>query len=111
MSELLCAQVLAAFQRCQRDGASAPAVDSTVGPWDELAVSPYQNPDGNLQCGQEGDSGGPILLHPSAGIWLQLATVSASDGGDSCDGNWAGFGAEVDAYQSAVSQNEDQKVA
>jgi hypothetical protein len=78
MSELLCAQVLAAFQRCQRDGASAPAVDSTVGPWDELAVSPYQNPDGNLQCGQEGDSGGPILLHPSAGIWLQLATVSAS---------------------------------
>jgi hypothetical protein len=82
--------------------AQTAAVDSTVGPWDELAVSPYQAPDGNLQCWQEGDSGGPILLHPAAGIWLQLATVSASDGGDSCDGNWAGFGAEVDAYQSWI---------
>jgi hypothetical protein len=48
-------------------------------------VSPYQDPDGNLQCGQEGDSGGPILLHPSTGIWLPS---QQGDGGDSCDGNW-----------------------
>jgi Trypsin len=82
--------------------AQTAAVDSTVGPWDELAVSSYQDPDGDLQCWQEGDSGGPILLHPSVGIWLQLATISAIVGGESCDGNWAGVGTEVDAYQSWI---------
>ena len=79
--------------------ARTAAVSSLVGPWDELILAPDQTPNGNPQCFEEGDSGGPILLHPSAGVWLQLATVSA-DG--SCDSNWTGLGTEVDAYQGWI---------
>ncbi len=79
--------------------AQTAAVSSSVGPWDELILAPGQTPNGNPQCFEQGDSGGPILLHPSAGVWLQLATISASS---SCDSNWAGLGTEVDAYQGWI---------
>jgi hypothetical protein len=79
--------------------ARTAAVSSSVGPWDALILAPDQTPNGNPQCFETGDSGGPILLHPSAGVWLQLATVSASN---PCDGNWTGLSTEVDAYQGWI---------
>ncbi len=79
--------------------ARTAAVSSSVGPWDELILAPGQTPNGNPECFEAGDSGGPILLHPSAGVWLQLATVSASS---PCDSNWTGLGTEVDAYQGWI---------
>lgn len=79
--------------------ARTAAVGSSVGPWDELILGPGQTPNGNPQCFETGDSGGPILLHPSAGVWLQLATVSA---GSPCSSNWTGLSAEVDAYQGWI---------
>jgi len=79
--------------------ARTAAAVSSAGPWDELILAPDQTPNGNPACFDDGDSGGPILLHPSAGVWLQLATVSA---GTPCGSKWTGFGAEVDAYQGWI---------
>lgn len=42
-----------------------------------------------------GDSGGPVIRHPSANVWAQLAVVS----GDEFNPLWEGYSVRVDAYR------------
>src|SRR5207247_10642845 len=44
--------------------AETKAFANVVGRFDELMVQPYVTPDKTLDCYNEGDSGGPIMLHP-----------------------------------------------
>src|SRR5207247_8883361 len=75
-----------------------PAVGYAVGLDDELDARPYVTPDKSLDCWEEGDSGGPVILHPSPDVWTQLGTVSGGSG--NCTSTWSGVASEVDAYQS-----------
>ena len=81
--------------------AETKAFANVVGRFDELMVQPYVTPDKTLDCYNEGDSGGPVMLHPSADVWTLLATVSgASDG---CTSTWGGVGVQVDAYRNWIT--------
>ena len=81
--------------------AETKAFANVVGRFDELMVQPYVTQDKTLDCYNEGDSGGPIMLHPTADIWTLLATVSGAS--DDCTSTWGGVGGQVDAYRNWIT--------
>ena len=82
--------------------AETKAFANVAGRFDELVAQPYVTQDKTLDCWNEGDSGGPIMLHPSADSWTLLATVSGTTD-DDCTSTWEGVGSQVDAYRDWIS--------
>ena len=78
-----------------------PAVANGAGSDDELVVQPYVTPDKTLDCWEDGDSGGPVMLHPSPDVWIQLGTMSGTTG--NCTSTWAGVASQVDAYETWIT--------